>query len=70
MVEGVHTYCLLILALGAYFGWIYWREHRFDAVIAAAARRYQMEPALIKAVIWQGEPVQSRTFAAGPGSWA
>ena len=44
---------LLILALGAYWGWIYWREHRFDAEIAAAARRYQMEPALVKAVIWR-----------------
>jgi soluble lytic murein transglycosylase len=44
---------LLILALGAYWGWIYWREHRFDGEIAAAARRYQMEPALVKAVIWR-----------------
>jgi soluble lytic murein transglycosylase len=44
---------VLILALGAYRGFIYWREHRFDAVIAEAGRRYQMAPALIKAVIWQ-----------------
>jgi soluble lytic murein transglycosylase len=44
---------LLILALAAYWGWIYWREHRFDAEIAAAATRYQIEPALIKAVIWR-----------------
>jgi soluble lytic murein transglycosylase len=44
---------LLGLALCMYLGFIYWREHRFDAVIAAAARRYQMEPALIKAVIWR-----------------
>ena len=46
---------LLVLAPGLclYFGFIYWREHRFDVEIAAAARRYQLEPALIKAVIWR-----------------
>lgn len=44
---------LLVLPLAVYWGFIYWREHRFDGAIAAAARRYQMDPALIKAVIWQ-----------------
>ena len=44
---------LVALALGIYCGCIYWREHRFDAVIAAAAARYKLEPALIKAVVWQ-----------------
>jgi len=44
---------LVILALGLYWGFMYWREHRFDAVIAAAAQRYQLEPALVKAVVWQ-----------------
>jgi soluble lytic murein transglycosylase len=44
---------LLVLALGLYWGFLYWREHRFDAVIAAAATRYQMDPALVKAVVWQ-----------------
>ncbi|MGP8199105.1 MAG: lytic transglycosylase domain-containing protein [Limisphaerales bacterium] len=47
---------LLVSALIAYVGWvcyIYWREHRFDTEIAAAARRYQVDPALIKAVIWR-----------------
>ena len=44
---------LLVLGLVVYLGYNYWREHRFDAVIAAAARRYQIEPALVKAVIWQ-----------------
>jgi soluble lytic murein transglycosylase len=29
------------------------REHRFDPEIMAAARKYQIEPALVKAVIWQ-----------------
>jgi soluble lytic murein transglycosylase len=29
------------------------REHRFDPEIIAAARKYKLEPALVKAVIWQ-----------------
>ncbi len=46
---------LLLAALGviAWWGWVYWREHRFDAVIAAAAQRYQLDPALVKAVVWR-----------------
>jgi soluble lytic murein transglycosylase len=43
----------LIFAVGAWWGYFYWREHRFDGVIAQAARRYQLEPALIKAVMWR-----------------
>lgn len=31
----------------------YWKDHRFDEAIAAAARRYQLDPALVKAVIWR-----------------
>jgi soluble lytic murein transglycosylase len=31
----------------------YWREHRYDKVIVAAARRYQIDPGLIKAVVWR-----------------
>jgi soluble lytic murein transglycosylase len=42
-----------VLVLAVYWGFIYWRDHRFDGVIKAAAARYQMDPALIKAVIWQ-----------------
>jgi len=42
----------LILVLGI-AGWRYWRAHRFDAAIAQAAKRYQLEPALIRAVIWR-----------------
>ncbi|PYK97909.1 MAG: hypothetical protein DME19_14495 [Verrucomicrobia bacterium] len=30
-----------------------WREHRFDAVILAAATHYGVEPALVKAVVWR-----------------
>jgi len=42
-----------VLVLLAVFGWRHWREHRFDGDIAAAAQRYQMDPALIRAVIWR-----------------
>jgi soluble lytic murein transglycosylase len=52
-MQGRRFLLLLILALGAYWGYIYWREHRFDPEIAAAALRYQLEPALVKAVVWQ-----------------
>jgi soluble lytic murein transglycosylase len=44
---------LALLGLLAVKGWFYWREHRFDAAIAEAAKRYQLEPALIRAVICQ-----------------
>jgi len=44
---------LLTCAAGLYFGFMYWRDHRFDAVITAAAKRYQVDPALVKAVVWQ-----------------
>ena len=37
----------------AYWWYDHWREHRFDKEIVAAARRYQLEPALVKAVIWR-----------------
>jgi soluble lytic murein transglycosylase len=36
------------------FAWLNTRkEHRFDSEIVAAARKYQIDPALVKAVIWQ-----------------
>jgi soluble lytic murein transglycosylase len=46
---------VLVLALGviAYWGWNYWREHRFDSLISTAASRYQIDPALVKAVVWR-----------------
>ena len=47
---------LVLLALGAVAFW-FWqksqREHRFDNEIASAARRYGVEPALVKAVVWR-----------------
>jgi soluble lytic murein transglycosylase len=46
---------VLLLALGviAWWGWDYRREHRFDSLIFAAAKRYQVDPALLKAVVWR-----------------
>jgi soluble lytic murein transglycosylase len=50
---------LLIIAIlpvaGIIGAWRYyqWREHRFDAIILAAAQRYGVEPALVKAVVWR-----------------
>src|SRR5271170_3669011 len=46
---------LLLALIGflAFKGWLHWREHRFDAAIAEAAKRYQLDPALIRAVIWR-----------------
>src|SRR5580658_11055380 len=44
---------LALIGILAVKAWLHWREHRFDAAIAEAAKRYQLEPALIRAVIWR-----------------
>jgi soluble lytic murein transglycosylase len=44
---------LLLIGVLAFKGWLYWRAHRFDAAIAEAAKRYQLDPSLIRAVIWR-----------------
>ena len=45
---------LLAAALsGGIWYYFHWREHRADKVIRAAARRYSVEPALVKAVVWR-----------------
>jgi soluble lytic murein transglycosylase len=44
-------FCALLF--GAWVYWQYWREHRYDREIATAAGRYQISPALVKAVVWQ-----------------
>jgi soluble lytic murein transglycosylase len=46
---------VFIAALGAAGWWLYydWREHSQDAVILAAARHYNVPPALVKAVVWR-----------------
>jgi len=75
---------VLLLALGviAYWGWDYWRERRFDSLILAAANRYQIDPALVKAVVWResrfdpdargraGELGLMQIRAAAAGEWA
>ena len=38
----------------------YWREHRYDKVILAAARRYQVDPGLVKAIVWRESNFDSR----------
>jgi len=43
-------FCALII--GAWFAWQYSRAHRYDSEISAAAKRYQIPPALVKAVVW------------------
>src|SRR5579872_4362927 len=45
---------LLFLGGAGSYWWRYqWREHSQDAPILAAARRYGVEPALVKAVVWR-----------------
>ena len=44
---------LLLAGLLCYWRYHQWRDHRFDAVILAAARRYGVESALVKAVVWR-----------------
>lgn len=48
--------CLvLLLALdgGALWCWRWHKERRYDGLIRDAARRYQLPPALVKAVVWR-----------------
>ncbi len=44
---------LLLCGISGYWGWWQWRDHSQDAPILAAARRYGVEPALVKAVVWR-----------------
>ncbi|HEX4646402.1 MAG TPA: lytic transglycosylase domain-containing protein [Verrucomicrobiae bacterium] len=44
---------LLLGGTGAYWWWYQWRDHSQDAPILAAAARYGMEPALVKAIVWR-----------------
>lgn len=40
--------------------WRLWRDHRYDALILAAARQYGVEPALVKAVMWRESSFKAR----------
>ncbi len=46
---------LLLLVAGAvgYWRWYEWRDHSQDVPILAAARRYAVDPALVKAIVWR-----------------
>ena len=44
---------LLMVGGVAYWRWYEWRDHSQDAVILAAARRYGVEAALVKAMVWR-----------------
>ena len=44
---------LLVVGGIGYWRWHDWRDHSQDAVILAAARRYDVEPALVKAIVWR-----------------
>ena len=43
----------VMLTAPAEWGWRYWREHRYDTAILTAARRYQVDPNLVKAIVWR-----------------
>lgn len=50
---GILLLLLLALVPCIFWSWDYWLEHSQDAPIRAAARRYGVEPALVKAVVWR-----------------
>jgi soluble lytic murein transglycosylase len=44
---------LILSGIVDYWRYRQWRDHLFDPLILAAARRYGVEPALVKAVVWR-----------------
>ncbi len=44
---------VLLCGTGGIWWWFEWRDHSQDAPILAAARRYGVAPALVKAVVWR-----------------
>ncbi len=44
---------LLLCGIGPFWWWWQWRDHSQDGPVLAAARRYGVEPALVKAVVWR-----------------
>lgn len=47
------TLLLLLAASSGCWWWYQWRDHSQDIPILAAARRYAVDPALVKAVVWR-----------------
>jgi soluble lytic murein transglycosylase len=52
----------LILGLGWYLSWR--RHHHHDAAIRAAARRYGVDPELVRAVVWRESSFDSQARGA------
>ena len=50
---GIAAIILLIGALLGFWAWEKWLEHSQDEPIRIAAKRYGIEPALVKAVVWR-----------------
>ena len=44
---------LLCAGIVGYWWLGYWREHRYDHLIVAAAQKYKIDPALVKAICWR-----------------
>lgn len=56
---------LLVVLVAVFWSWRWRREHSQDGVIVAAARRYGMDPALIKAVVWKESRFQPAAVGKG-----
>jgi soluble lytic murein transglycosylase len=56
---------LALFALDSIVGVWWWyqkRDHRYDETILAASRRYGIEPALVKAVVWRESRFNARAL--------
>ena len=49
---GILFLLLVIATVGAFSGWYYW-THRYDKLIIEAARKHSLDPALVKAIIYE-----------------
>lgn len=53
----MRSWKILVLVLCAgivgYWWFDHWREHRYDRLIVAAAQKYKIDPALVKAICWR-----------------
>lgn len=76
------AFLLLLAGVGGYWWFCDWRDHSQDGPILAAARKYGLDPALVKAVVWResrfnpgrrggkGEIGLMQLRAAAAGEWA
>ena len=54
----------LLLAVIGYWRYYEWRDHSQDVPILAAARRYGVAPALVKAVVWRESRFNARALGS------